>query len=193
MPETLQALIAARLDGLAPEERTLVQDAAVLGRTFTLRGLAAVTGPRTRPSSSRCSASLMRKEVLSLQADPLLARAGPVRLPPGPRQEGRLRDALAQGAEATAPRGGRDLRALGDEDEIVEVVAAHYLDAYRAAPDDPDAEDVKAEARDDARSRRRAGRVARRERRGAVARSSEAAELTDDAARPRRSCTSAPA
>ena len=35
VPETLQALMAARLDGLAPEERRLVQDAAVLGKTFT--------------------------------------------------------------------------------------------------------------------------------------------------------------
>src|SRR5438552_14749866 len=31
IPETLHALIAARLDGLAPEERRLLQDAAVLG------------------------------------------------------------------------------------------------------------------------------------------------------------------
>ena len=39
------------------------------------------------------------------------------------------------------------LHSLGEEDEIVEVVAAHYLDAYEAAPDDPDADKVKAEAR----------------------------------------------
>src|SRR5207249_7119631 len=37
VPETLHALIAARLDGLAPEERRLLQDAAVLGKTFTRR------------------------------------------------------------------------------------------------------------------------------------------------------------
>ena len=35
VPETLHALIAARLDGLATEERRLVQDGAVLGKTFT--------------------------------------------------------------------------------------------------------------------------------------------------------------
>ncbi len=40
------------------------------------------------------------------------------------------------------------LRSLGDDEEVVEVVAAHYLDAYHASPDDPDAEDVKAEARE---------------------------------------------
>jgi predicted ATPase len=35
VPETLHALIAARLDGLSPEERRLVQNASVLGKTFT--------------------------------------------------------------------------------------------------------------------------------------------------------------
>ena len=38
VPETLHALIAARLDGLSPEERRLLQDGAVLGKTFTRAG-----------------------------------------------------------------------------------------------------------------------------------------------------------
>src|SRR5207247_991469 len=44
VPETLQALVAARLDGLGPEERRLLQDAAVLGKSFTKAGLAALSG-----------------------------------------------------------------------------------------------------------------------------------------------------
>ena len=39
VPETLHALAAARLDGLAPEERRLLMDAAVLGQSFSLEGL----------------------------------------------------------------------------------------------------------------------------------------------------------
>ena len=39
VPETLHALIAARLDGLEPGERHLLQNAAVLGKTFAPRGL----------------------------------------------------------------------------------------------------------------------------------------------------------
>jgi hypothetical protein len=35
VPETLTALIASRLDGLGPEDRTLVSDAAVLGQSFS--------------------------------------------------------------------------------------------------------------------------------------------------------------
>ena len=55
VPETLHALIAARLDGLAPEERRLLQDAAVLGKTFTERGLSRCSPPWPSRSSSRCS------------------------------------------------------------------------------------------------------------------------------------------
>jgi predicted ATPase len=46
VPETLQALIAARLDALEPADRTLLQDAAVLGQTFSVAGLASVERPR---------------------------------------------------------------------------------------------------------------------------------------------------
>ena len=34
MPETVQGIIAARLDGLDPEEKALLQDAAVVGKVF---------------------------------------------------------------------------------------------------------------------------------------------------------------
>jgi hypothetical protein len=34
LPETLQGLVAARLDGLAPDEKALLQDAAVVGKVF---------------------------------------------------------------------------------------------------------------------------------------------------------------
>src|SRR5438552_1939542 len=44
VPETLHALVAARLDGLEAEERRVIQDAAVLGKSFTKAGLAALSG-----------------------------------------------------------------------------------------------------------------------------------------------------
>ena len=34
LPETVQGLIAARIDGLAPEEKALLQDASVIGKVF---------------------------------------------------------------------------------------------------------------------------------------------------------------
>src|SRR5204863_3949638 len=34
LPETVQGLIAARIDALAPAEKTLLQDASVIGKVF---------------------------------------------------------------------------------------------------------------------------------------------------------------
>ena len=69
MPETLHALIAARLDGLSSDERRVVQNAAVLGKTFTKGALAAVAG-EDPAIFDPVLAGLVRKEVLSIQADP---------------------------------------------------------------------------------------------------------------------------
>ncbi len=147
VPETLQALIAARLDGLTAEERRVVQQASVLGRTFTLRGLASVSG-LAETELEPVLGSLMRKEVLSLSADPFSPERG---------QYGFLQDLVKKVAYDTLSRRERKqlhlaaaeyLLSLGDEDEIVEVLAAHYVDAYRAAPDDPDAAQVRGVARE---------------------------------------------
>ena len=84
VPETLHALIAARLDGLPPAERRVVQDAAVLGKTFTKQALAALTGERR--GRARAGPRLARPQGgLRRAGRPALARARPVRLPPGPR------------------------------------------------------------------------------------------------------------
>ena len=58
VPETLTALIAARLDALDPADRALLLDAAVLGQSFTPAALAAVSGRTTdelEPDSDRSS------------------------------------------------------------------------------------------------------------------------------------------
>jgi class 3 adenylate cyclase len=39
LPETLQGIVAARLDGLAPEAKSLLQDAAVIGKVFWIGAL----------------------------------------------------------------------------------------------------------------------------------------------------------
>ncbi len=44
VPETLRSLVAARLDALDPADRGLLEDAAVLGGSFGLEALAAVSG-----------------------------------------------------------------------------------------------------------------------------------------------------
>ena len=147
VPETLHALIAARLDGLAPEERRALQDGAVLGKTFTPAALAAVSGVE-QETLEPVLASLVRKEVLSLQADPRSPELG---------QYGFLQDLVRHIAAETLSRRERRARHLAaaayletayvDEGEIAEVLASHYVNAYSAAPDADDAQAVKAKAR----------------------------------------------
>jgi class 3 adenylate cyclase/tetratricopeptide (TPR) repeat protein len=148
VPETLHALIAARLDGLAPDERRLVQDASVLGKTFTRVALAALSGHPEDVLAPLLS-SLVRKEVFSIQSDPLSPERG---------QYGFLQDLVRAVAYETLSRRDRKARHLavaehlaaewGDEDEeIVEVVASHYVEALEAVPDAEDAADIRARAR----------------------------------------------
>ena len=92
VPETLQALIAARLDGLPAEERSVVQDAAVLGKTFTKSALASVSASGDGDLEHARSTALVRKEVLSLQVDPRSPERG---------QYGFLQDLLRQVAYET--------------------------------------------------------------------------------------------
>ena len=59
VPPTLHALVAARLDRLTASDRSILQDAAVLGQTFTIESLAAISGEtagRSSPASTRSSA-----------------------------------------------------------------------------------------------------------------------------------------
>ena len=69
VPDTLHALLAARLDGLSPEERRLLGDAAVLGKTFTPQALATLGGLEPDRLDELLTA-MVRREVLGLQSDP---------------------------------------------------------------------------------------------------------------------------
>ncbi|HKT45231.1 MAG TPA: adenylate/guanylate cyclase domain-containing protein [Gaiellaceae bacterium] len=144
VPETLHALAAARLDGLAPDERRALQDAAVLGKTFTKHGLAAVTG-RSEADLEPLLAFLVRREILGLQTDPRSPELG---------QYGFLQDLLRQVAYETLARPERKARHLAaaeyltsSGDETVEVVASHLLAAYDAEPDAADAQQIRESAR----------------------------------------------
>jgi class 3 adenylate cyclase/tetratricopeptide (TPR) repeat protein len=135
VPETLHALVAARLDGLADAERRLLQDAAVLGETFTRQALAALSGLPEQQLDALLGA-LVRKEVLFLQADPTSPERG---------QYGFLQDLIRRVAFETLSRRDRADRHLAaaeqvtevlGADEAAEVVASHLLAAYREQPDD---------------------------------------------------------
>ena len=149
VPVTLQSLLAARLDALDPEVRTLVQDAAVLGGSFPREALVAVGG-RPAEEVDRLLTELVRREVLGVRADPLSPQRG---------QYAFVQTMLRQVAYDTLSRRERKSRhlavaahlqetfAAGGE-EIAEVIAAHLLDALAAVPDDPEVADLRARAVD---------------------------------------------
>jgi class 3 adenylate cyclase/tetratricopeptide (TPR) repeat protein len=138
VPETLQALVAARLDGLGSEERRLLQSAAVLGKTFTVKALATLIG-RTPEEVEPALTGLARKEMLSLSADPLSPERG---------QYGFLQDMVRRVAYEMLSKHERRAKHLAaaamdeGEDELAEVVAGHYLAAAAADPDAADAGEI---------------------------------------------------
>jgi class 3 adenylate cyclase/tetratricopeptide (TPR) repeat protein len=148
VPETLHALIAARLDILTAVERRLLQDAAVLGKTFATGALAALGGLTVAELEPLLS-GLVRKELLSIQTDPRSPERG---------QYGFVQDLVQRVAYETLSKRERRAHHLATAawlesnwgakvEEIVEVLAAHYLEAYRAAPETTAAAELKGKAR----------------------------------------------
>jgi class 3 adenylate cyclase/predicted ATPase len=138
VPETLHALVAARLDGLGSEERRLLQSASVLGKTFTITALATLVG-RAPEEVEPALAGLARKEMLSLSADPLSPERG---------QYGFLQDMVRRVAYEMLSKHDRRAKHLAaaamdeGEEELAEVVAGHYLAAAAADPDAADAGEI---------------------------------------------------
>jgi tetratricopeptide (TPR) repeat protein len=145
VPDTLRGLIAARLDALEPADRALVQDASILGLSFTIAGLAAISRADAAAIDARLG-RLVRREVLRLDVDPRSPERGQYAFVQGLLQE------VAYGTLARPERRARHLAAVryfeatGSE-EIAAIVAEHYLLAYRATPAGPEADALAAQAR----------------------------------------------
>ncbi|MGI8998367.1 MAG: AAA family ATPase, partial [Candidatus Limnocylindria bacterium] len=82
VPESLHALIAARLDGLDPGERSLLQDASVIGLSFGADALAAVSGLSSADVESHLR-HLAQHELVVLDADPRSPERGQYRFVQG--------------------------------------------------------------------------------------------------------------
>jgi class 3 adenylate cyclase/predicted ATPase len=147
VPDSLHALLAARLDALDPGARRLVADASVLGTTFPAEALAAVCG-QDESAVRAALDELVRREVLAVSADPLSPQKG---------SYGFAQNMLRQVAYGTLSRRDRKTRHLkvaghlraafaGDGEEVAEVIARHYLDALEAVPDAPDAGQIRGQA-----------------------------------------------
>jgi class 3 adenylate cyclase/tetratricopeptide (TPR) repeat protein len=145
IPDTLHALIAARLDGLDPAERALVQDAAVLGQSFTQAGLLAVSGLAPAELDARLRV-LVRSDLLHEEVDPRSPERGQYAFVQALIREVAYSTLALKDRRRRHLAAARFFESLGDE-ELAGALAAHYLAAHKASPAGPEADALASQAR----------------------------------------------
>ena len=126
LPETVQGIIAARLDGSPTSEKRLLQDAAVVGKVFWPAALAALDG-LDAATLERALHALERKEFVRRERRSVGGGRERVRLPPRARPRRRLRPDPARGARRrsiVAPPSGSSRS--GRPEDQAEMLAHHY-------------------------------------------------------------------
>ncbi len=145
VPDSLAALIAARLDGLDPRDRALLQTAAVLGQSFSLAALAVVSSTEEAGLEPRLRA-LVRRELLTLEADSRSPERG---------QYAFMQAMIREVAYGTLTRKDRKVRHLAaarffeslGSDELAGALAGHYLAAHANAIDGPEVDALAGQSR----------------------------------------------
>jgi class 3 adenylate cyclase/tetratricopeptide (TPR) repeat protein len=145
VPESLTALIASRLDGLDPVDRSIVSDAAVLGQSFSVAALAAVSEHGEAELRPRLR-TLARLELLTMEVDPRSPERG---------QYAFVQALIREVAYGTLSRKARKTRHLAaaryfeslDSEELAGALAGHYLAAHRNAAAGDEAAALAAQAR----------------------------------------------
>jgi class 3 adenylate cyclase/tetratricopeptide (TPR) repeat protein len=132
LPETIQGIIAARLDGLDAEEKRLLQEAAVVGKVFWSGAIAELAG-LDRTSVGQALHSLARKELVRPER----------RSAVGGEEEFAFRHVLVRDvAYGQIPRAARAekharvatwIEELGRSDDHAELVSHHYRSALELA------------------------------------------------------------
>ena len=132
LPDTVQGIIAARLDALAEDEKRLLQDAAVVGKVFWLGALAALDGT-TRPQADDLLFGLERKEFVQRARSSSVAGESEYAF-----RHLLIRD-IAYGQIPRAARAEKHrlaagwIESLGRPDDQAEMLAHHYLAALELA------------------------------------------------------------
>ncbi len=151
VPDSVQALIAARLDTLSPERKSLLQDASVLGKVFWAGALVEM-GAREPREVDLALHELARKE---------LVRPARTSSMEGEHEYGFWHLLVRDVCYSQIPRGARaarhraaaawiELKAGERVEDLAEVLAHHYLQALeltRAAGQAEQAEELEASVR----------------------------------------------
>ena len=145
VPQTLTSLIAARLDGLEPADRALIEDAAVLGQSFTVAGLAAVSGVDAADLEARLR-TFVRRELLVLEADARSPERGQYSFMQALIREVAYNTLAKKDRKVRHLAAARFFESLGS-DELAGGLAGHYLSAQRLAADTEEADALAAQAR----------------------------------------------
>ncbi len=132
LPESVQGIIAARLDALSEAEKELIQDAAVIGKVFWLGALTQMGG-HERAAAERGLHALERKEFLRRERSSSVAGESEYAF-------GHL--LVRDVAYGQIPRGRRAdkhrlaaewIETIGRPDDQAELLAHHYLAALELA------------------------------------------------------------
>jgi class 3 adenylate cyclase/tetratricopeptide (TPR) repeat protein len=128
LPETVQGIVAARLDGLAAEEKSLLQDASVIGKVFWLGALSSMDGSPRWTLEERLH-SLERKEFVRRERRSSVASENEYAF-----RHVLVRD-VAYGQITRAGRAEKHrlaadwIESLGRAEDHAEMLAHHYLSA----------------------------------------------------------------
>jgi class 3 adenylate cyclase len=144
IPDSLRGLVAARLDTLPAEQRSLLQQASVLGQSFAPETLAAVT--RSSPEDVEpVLRELAHRELLREETDPRSPERGQYLWVQSVIREVAYSTLARRERRALHLAAARHFETLGDE-EVAGVLADHYLEAWRASGG-PEAEALAGQAR----------------------------------------------
>ena len=134
LPESIQGLIAARLDTLADEEKTLVQNASVLGKVFWLGALAQLNGGVEQSRVEELLQGLQRNQFVQRERRSSME---------GDAQYSFAHTLVRDVAYSQIPRAERAekhrraagwIESLGRPDDHAELRAHHYVSALEALP-----------------------------------------------------------
>ena len=147
LPESIQGLIAARLDTLGDAEKSLVQDASVVGKVFWLGAVAQLGGHDDRQTLEELLHGLQRKQFVlrerrsSMEGDPQYSFAHTLvrdvtysQIPRAARTEKHRRAAAW-------------IESLGRPDDYAELRSHHYVSALEALPAGAEDGDLRRSAR----------------------------------------------
>jgi class 3 adenylate cyclase/tetratricopeptide (TPR) repeat protein len=147
LPESVQGLIAARLDALSEEEKGLIQDASVLGKVFWLGAVAQLGGLDDRARPEGLLQGLVRKQFVQRERRSSME---------GDTQYSFAHTLVREVAYSQIPRADRTekhrraaswIESLGGPEDYAELRAHHYVSALDALPAGADAPELRAAAR----------------------------------------------